>query len=112
MAALAASAVTVVRAWTEGGSAGKDRVGALLTLVLSGQGSVANAIPASALGFTKIESCGNLLDVTNTLVYPAVPDSTGANVLVINPENATDASRCDPADITAAEARIEVHGYR
>jgi len=112
MADLDASAVTVVRAWSEGGVTGKDRVGALLTLVLTGQGSAANKITASALGFTKIESCGAILDVTNTLIYPAVPSSDGSAVYVANIENATDGSRGDPADLTTTEARIEVHGYR
>jgi hypothetical protein len=111
MADLASSAVSVVRAWTEGGVAGKDRVGSLLTLTLTGQGSTTNKITASALGYSKVESCGNLLDCTNTKVYPAVPSSDGSAVYTMNPCQATDANRADPADLTCT-GRIEVHGYR
>jgi hypothetical protein len=84
----------------------------LCTLVLTGQGGSTNKIVASAFGLTKIESCGNLLDVTNTLVYPAVPNTDGTAILVADAKSGTQANHCNPADLTIAETRIEVHGYR
>lgn len=111
MADLTASDVTTVRSWTEGGTTGKNRKGALLKLVLTTMGSDTNKIPASALGFTKIESCSNAVASDDTKVYPAVPSNDGLNILLVDLTNVTDANRADPADISAT-VYIEVHGYR
>jgi len=54
MAALASSAVTLNDNWTSQGNNGKKYSFRNVTLVLTGQGTVANPIPASALGLTKV----------------------------------------------------------
>lgn len=110
MADLAASGVTVSASWTAGAVTGKRHVEKLVKLVLTGQGTTTNKIPASALGLTKIESCSNGVKDDDTKIYPAVPSNDGKNLLLMDVTNATDASRAAPADITAT-IFITVQGY-
>lgn len=106
MANLTESAVSIVRAWSEGGVNGKDRVGAVLRLNLTGQGGTTDLVPSTALGFRKVESCGNLFCPSNNHAYLAVPNADGSAVHFYS----TLASA--PVNVTAAGAVIEVHGYR
>lgn len=112
MASLASSAVTPVREYNAGGISGKDHVEGLYTLVLTGQGDATDKILATALGFTKIEHCGNLVLSDDSAVYPCSASYDGSFVIITNPENATDASRGDPATLTSVTGRIFISGYR
>lgn len=104
MADLATSAVAYVRGWTEGSVTGKERIARLLTLTLTGQGTVANKIPASALGFLKVEECSSAVLSDNTLVLVASPSADGTFVLL--KAAATNA----PDDYTGAFT-LTVKGY-
>lgn len=110
MADLASSAVTVEKSWTEGGTNGKRVRCYRVTLVLTGQGSTTNKIPASVLGLSVIEQASEFVKSDDTKVYPASPDYAGANLLLTDPTQATDANRALPADITAT-LRGVVKGY-
>ena len=109
MAALASSAVTINRSWTEGGISGKEIACRQVTLVLTGQGTVTNAIPASVLSLSKIEQSTPAVASDDATVYPATPSYDGSNLLLLNVANVTDASRIAPADITATN-RLVVKG--
>lgn len=110
MANLAQSAVTIIRAWTEGGTTGKEVSVRHVTLVLTGQGGGTNKIPASALSLTKIEQCSNFIDSTSGIVIIAVPSYDGSYLILANLAQATDANRDDPADFSAT-VRGVVKGY-
>ncbi len=110
MANLAASGVTVNAAWSEGNVTGKRHVAKLCSMVLSGQGTTTNTIPAAAFGLTFIESCTNAVKSDDTVIYPAVPAHDGSAVLLMDVTNATDATRGAPADITGT-LYITVRGY-
>jgi len=120
MANLASSSVTIVRAWTEGHVTGKDRKGALLTIAGAvTAGGTTNLMLASAMGFTKIESCGNFLIYTTATgitlrVVPAMPSLDGTVINTCDVAAAAGAAHMNVADvvIAAAEsAQVEVHGY-
>jgi hypothetical protein len=55
MAVVAQSAVTILRAWSDGGLALKDRKCVKARIVLVAQGGATNNIPASVFGMTVIE---------------------------------------------------------
>jgi len=101
MAALTASAVTINRSWTEGGTNGKEYSCRHVTLVLTGQGGTTNTIGAAVLLLTKLVDCSNFVKNDDAIVYPAAIDTDGDNVLLTSLAQATDANRDDPADITA-----------
>jgi hypothetical protein len=75
-----------------------------LKLVLTGQGTAANPIGASALGFKKLVSCGPLFDVTGAKVVPAVVDPANNIILLGAPGTGT------PTDVTTTVAYITVWG--
>lgn len=108
---LAATGVTVVRSWSEGGLYGKDRVGILAALTLSAMGSNTNKIPASAFGLQKIEECSNAVKSDNTAIVVACASADGSRVVLADLTQATDANRATPADLTGT-FYITVHGYR
>lgn len=114
MANMAASQVTRVRAWTEGGMALKDRKVLIVRLATSndatGQGSATNAIPASLFGMTVIEECSKGVKSDNDLLL-AAPSYSGDKLLLYNLNNATDANRSDPADFINTTFQITVRGY-
>lgn len=110
MAALASTAVSLYP--TDGsaefypnGKGDKSVRTRRLKLVLTGQGGQTNTIGASALGFTKLISCGTLFDDTNNVGYPAVVDPV-ANVILLLDGAAAPA----PVDVTTTAAYIEVTG--
>mgnify|MGYP001549211174 CR=1 FL=1 len=100
MSNLASTAVTILRQWTDGGTAGKDIVCRQVSLVLTGQGTTANAIPASTMFLSKIEQSTSAVASDNSSVYPTSPSADGTKLLFTNPDQTTDANRTDPADIT------------
>ena len=110
MADLAATAVTIERAWTEGGISGKEVSCRQVTLVLTAQGGATNKIPASVLSLTKIEQVSNFITSDNASVYIGAVAYDGSFVALANLAQATDANRDDPADVTAT-IRGVVKGY-
>ena len=104
MANLASSGVTINRSWTEGGVTGKEVSCRQVTLVLTGQGTTTNTIPASVLSLTKIEQASHFVKSDNTVIYHATPSYDGS-VLLLSVVAAD-----TPADITAT-IRGVVKGY-
>jgi hypothetical protein len=110
MAALAASAVTPYPtdiAGSEWPSTGKGNRGLYTRrckVVLTGQGTAANPIPAAAFGFSKLLSCGPIVDVANTKVIPAVVDPT-RNIILLGGGAGNIAQ-----DVSSTEAYITVEG--
>lgn len=82
MAALASTAVTLVSEWTEGGTNGRLLACRKLELVLTAQGTVANAIPASVLGFTKILDASIGIGNGDDVLYCAAPSYDGSQLLL------------------------------
>lgn len=76
-----------------------------LTLVLTGQGSATNTIPAHSLGFETLVNCGALWDSTNSKGYPAVVDPVNNVVLLLDGSAAP-----APLDVTSSAAYITVLG--
>lgn len=116
MADLAASAVTVLASWSEGGVAGKRRIAKRVSVVLSGQGGTTNKIPAAAFGFRVIEEVSNVLTGTvptvGKLVVPAATD--GDNVYIASglTSGEADYAAMLPADWGLAEPFVfTVKGY-
>jgi len=99
MAVLTKDAVTVERAWTEGGVDGKDVVCMQVTLVLTGQGGNTNTIPASVLGLAKIEQVGQFVRDDSKLIIMG-PSYDGAVLHAYDMKQATDASRDNVASVS------------
>lgn len=99
MAALASSAVTIVRGWKQPGTS-VQLVTKQLTLVLTGQGGTTNTIDASTLGFQTILGCSNAIKSDNSVIVVAVPSYDGSKILFADLAQSTHASRDDAADIT------------
>ena len=82
MANLAQSAVVIERAWTEGGTTGKELSCRLVTLTLTGQGDTTDKILASVLSLTKIEQATLFVKNDNSVIYKAVPSYDGSMLLL------------------------------
>jgi hypothetical protein len=110
MADLAVSAVTILRAWREGGAHGKEVSCRQVSMVLTGQGTAANAITAASLNLSRIEQVSNFVSDDDVAIYPAAVSADGSKVLLVNLAQGTDVDRTDPADITATLIGV-VKGY-
>ena len=118
MANIGAAQVTVIRSWDEGHITLKtgqvvSRKAQFVELDTSAvnAGGTTNLIPATAFGLTVIESCS--MGVQNSATvrsFYMAPDWTGANINAYNLENATDATRMDPVDVTV-DVRLTIKGY-
>ena len=86
---------TVLGSWTEGGTTGKLLTCLQISIVLSSQGSETNPVPATALGLSQIVECSNFVKSDNSVIVVAVPDATGANLLLT-----AESSAGTPADQT------------
>lgn len=110
MAALASSAVSLYPGdiqsseWASGGKGIRSRYTRNCKVVLTGQGTAANPIPAAAFGLSKLIWCSMLYDKTNGKGVPAVVDPTTNTVLLVGGAAGV------PADVTSAEAYIRVEG--
>lgn len=93
---LAASAITTLDRWTEGGLTGKRHVVKRVTLNLTGQGGTTNRILASTLGFKRILEVSVGVDAGNTDMFLACPSVDGSMLLFNDPSVASNV----PADIT------------
>jgi len=109
MAAVTASQVTINRAWTEGGTSGKEIRCREVTLNLSSQGTAANYISADVLELDKIEQAHSFRRDDDDIIA-VTPSYDGLKLLVYNLKQATDANREDPADVTDIIRGI-VKGY-
>ena len=89
--------------WPTTGKGDRGRYTRSVKVNLTGQGSAANSIPAAAFGFTKLLSCGPLVDIAGSKVYPAAVDPTRNIVLLADAALA-------PVDVTSANAYITVEG--
>lgn len=110
MAALASSAVSLYPGdlssseWPSGGKGNRARYTRNCKVVLTGQGTAANPIPAAAFGLSKLIWCSMLYDKTNGKGVPAVVDPTANTVLLVGGAAGV------PADVTSTEAYIRVEG--
>jgi hypothetical protein len=110
MAALASSAVSLFPTdilsseWPSGGKGNRSRYTRNCKVVLSGQGTAANPIPAAAFGLSKLIWCSMLYDRTNGKGIPAVVDPVANAVLLVGGAAGV------PADVTSAESYIRVEG--
>lgn len=115
MASTTAANFVVVRDWVEGGVTGRDRIGKLVRLTNGTFGGATNTILASSLNLTKVESTSaTAIREDNSIVYLITPSYDGTKLFLFNIENATDASRGDPADVTLSNVQylqFEVKGY-
>ncbi len=102
MADLARSAVVFNDEWSEGRNRRifvRD-----VTMTLSGQGTAANKIPASVLGFYRLTGCDAVVKTDNTAIYLGVPSQDGSQLLL-----SPGAAPMVPADVTAT-VRTTVEG--
>lgn len=103
MADLVSTNVTILDSWRTGATNGKRNIVRHVKWTSTTAGGVTNKLLASALGFTKILKCSNiLLDASTKAVFPAVPAADGTYIIASNPAQATDANRTDPADIATS----------
>lgn len=111
MAAFTASAstLTVEKGWAVVAAPNRVRH-KLLTLVLSTQGGATNYVAASELGFTRLLGSGMAQKSDDAIAYLTCPSYDGTKLFFYNVENATDATRGDPVDISAT-VRVTVWGY-
>ena len=112
MADLAASAVTLVSGWQEGDRSGKYRQKVLdVQVTLATMGSTTNTIPASAFGLTYIrEVLASADESTPYGQIQFIPSYDGTLIYAIDLEQATDANRGDPTDVSG-NWRFVVKGY-
>jgi hypothetical protein len=105
--------VTIIRAWTEGGTNGRNRKGAVVSINSDGAavGSIAAPITAASVGLTQLESCTGFYEHDDEVWYPGVVDVTGNCILLFDLTNATDATRSTPVAVAATALVGEVHGY-
>lgn len=80
MADLAASAVTIVDSWYP--TTNKHIKSRRVTLVLTGQGTAANAIPASVMDFREIEQVTVLTQDDDTDLVVGAPDDAKTTLLL------------------------------
>jgi len=111
MASLDKSAVTPYPAgdiaaseWASPGKGNRGVYTRRCKVVLSGQGTATNSVPAAAFGFTKLLSCGPLVDITNSKVVPAAVDPTRNIILLAGGASGA------LADVTSAESYITIEG--
>jgi hypothetical protein len=90
--------------WPSTGKGDRGKYIRMCKVVLSGQGTAANSIPAAAFGFSRLLSCGPLVDITNAKLLPAAVDPT-RNIILIGGGAANILQ-----DVTSAESYITVEG--
>lgn len=112
MAAVATTDVTNVETWyvpRQGLMRQKHRI---VTIAMSGNGGTADDIPASVLGFERIDGAQSIRYVITSgsglRCVPVVVEDDKLGILTINLTDTTDASRATPANVTAA-GTLTVH---
>ena len=111
MASLAKTAVSPYPAgdiaqseWPSTGKGDRSRYMRTCKVVLTGQGTATNSIPAAAFGFTRLLASGPLIDITNSKVIPTAVDPT-RNIVLVGGGAANILQ-----DVTSAESYITVEG--
>ena len=115
MADLTTSNFQIVSAWSEGGVAGKRRIGKKIMLIANGAvNSVGetNHLTATVLGMRVIEECTNAVDASGlNSIFLAAPSPTGDRVVFSNPA----AASALPTDLNLQVApnglHLTVKGY-
>ncbi len=104
--------LTLVRAWTTGGTNGKRNKVKLyrFSVVNTGADTITvggntNKIKATDFGLVRVETCSDLLAYTTstgvtTKIVPAVPNYDGSSINLADAANATAANQEGPADAT------------
>lgn len=113
MAALTSSGVSLHDAYKTGGTNGRRFKVVEVTLTLSSQGGLTNNIPASLFGLTRITRAWGFRSTSSVRMDfgPNLSASLVGTLLVAyNNNQATDANRNDPADVTAT-VRGFIEGY-
>jgi len=82
MANLAKTAVTLIDSWYGGGLNGRKFTYKYLSVVLTAQGTVANRIPSTVIGFTKIFGCTPLVNSADNLIVVGSPDTAQTTLLL------------------------------
>lgn len=103
MSAITSSNVEYLRGWFVGDGSGKHvQVKKHLAITLSSQGGTTGDIPASALGLSRIDEINvQCLDASGTITIPHVGVAKdGSELLPINLNQSTDASRSTRANLT------------
>lgn len=109
MADLAASAVTVTSRRAIGDKTGRKIYTEIIaTVVLTGQGSTSNKIPASAFGLSSIVKVEPVVTDGNT-IYPAAPSYDGTYVLIAGAAGETATNHVVATDLTDT-VRMVVYG--
>ena len=90
--------------WASPGKGNRGVYTRTVKVVLSGQGTATNSIPAAAFGFSKLLSCGPLYDKANAKAVTAVVDPTANTILLCG------GAAGIPADVTSADSYITVEG--
>jgi hypothetical protein len=89
--------------WPSTGRGDRGKYIRTCKVALTGQGTATNSIPAAAFGFTRLLSCGPLVDITGSKVYTAAVDPTRNIILIVDATLA-------PVDVTSANAYLTVEG--
>ena len=84
MADLTAAGVTLLDAWTDGGTNGKRYTVLKLSLNLTsaGSGAASNKIPASVLGLSSIVGASTFMKSDGAALVPASPNPSGTELLL------------------------------
>jgi len=112
MADLAKSGVVKVKEFFEGDRHGR-RVGKVVDaqVTLSSMGSTSNKIPATAFDMAyvrEVQTCGK--DGTPIGAVQFIPSYDGTLIYAVNLEQATDATRGDPVDVSGTY-RMVIRGH-
>lgn len=105
---LASSAVTLIKEELFAGPGHKNWAMKRVRLNVSAQGGTTNQIPASALGFAELHGCTNGYNAGSNLVVLATIGGNAVRLADLN--QATDANRANPADMTISQLEIVVWG--
>lgn len=99
MAALLPSGVTFNDVWYTADT-GVNLKAVDVTLVLSSQGGTVNNIPASLFGMSQIREVSNAVESVSSQIVLCAPSYDRSKLYTYQPENATDATRGDPVDVS------------
>lgn len=90
MAAVAASAVTIVETWYSEGASGRKLKSVRAIIVLSSQGGDTNFIATSLLKLVAAEKVSTFVSSDNAAVYPGARSYDGTKIYVVDSHAPTD----------------------
>lgn len=107
--------VTIERAWSEGGTNGKDLSCRQVTIVCTAAGgtSAGSQIPVATLQLSKLEQASNFVTSTDSDMYSASPNYNGTLLVLKDEENITATLHANVFAATGITATIRgvVKGY-